>query len=118
MIGTPTRPDRRRLWVRAARVVLALGVVRLAVELVGPWPAALVVGLVLVVAAVRRWVRVVEPRLFPPPRQTGPRARATTGPVDELGLDGRHVEFARALAGVAAWYLDECEHEHERGMNR
>ena len=125
-MGTPTRPDRRRLWVRAARVVLALGVVRLAVELVGPWPAALVVGLVLVVAAVRGWVRVVEPRLFPPPRQTGPRARATTGPrarattgpVDEVGLDGRHVEFARALAGVAAWYLDECEHEHERGMNR
>jgi hypothetical protein len=29
-------------------------------------------------------------------------------------LDGRHLEFARGLAGLAAWYLDECEREVER----
>jgi hypothetical protein len=113
----------RRLWLRVAQVVLAVEVVRLAVELVGRWPAAVVVGLVLVAAALRAWVRLVEPRLFPRPGPTGLRARATTGaaagpgrPVDDVGLDGRHVEFARALAGVAAWYLDECE--HEQGMTR
>ena len=105
----------RRLWLRAAQIVLAVEVVRLAVELVGPWPAPLVVGLVLVAAALRAWLRLVEPRLFPPHAGPGPRASRTTGgagrPVDDVGLDGRHVEFARALAGVAAWYLDECEHE-------
>jgi hypothetical protein len=106
--------------LRAAQVVLAVEVVRLAVELVGPWPAALVVGLVLVAAALRGWVRLVEPRLFPSHAGPGHRASRTTGgagrPVDDVGLDGRHVEFARALAGVAAWYLDECE--HEQGTNR
>jgi hypothetical protein len=114
------RPSTRRLWLRAAQVVLSVEVVRLAVDLVGPWPAALVVGLVLVAAALRGWVRLVEPRLFPPHAGPGPHASSTTAgagrPADGVGLDGRHVEFARALAGVAAWYLDECEHEQE--MNR
>ena len=117
-MGTSTR----RLWLRAAQVVLAVEIVLLAVEVAGLWPTALGVGLVLVVAGMRGWVRVIEPRLFPPHAGPGPRASRTTAgagrPVDEVGLDGRHVEFARALAGVAAWYLDECEHEHERGTNR
>jgi hypothetical protein len=35
------------------------------------------------------------------PRQTG----------QDGGLQGRHLEFARGLAGVAEWYLAECERE-------
>jgi hypothetical protein len=39
------------------------------------------------------------------------------GPRDPGHLDGEHVAFARGLAGLAAWYLAECERQ-EREARR
>lgn len=96
------RHNRRSLPVRVARAVAALVLVRLAVTLVGPALVAVVVGLVVVVAGLRWWARVVEPWLFAP---RTPRPARPARPVG--GMD--HVAFARALALMADRYRAECE---------
>lgn len=103
------------------RPVVAVPVLVLAVRvLLGPWPAALVgaiagtVGLLLGLAAWDRRARPVAGRSRPVGR--GPRVevvevvRARPGPAG----GGVHVEFARGLAGLADWYLSECERETQR----
>jgi hypothetical protein len=81
---------------------------------VGVWPAALA-GAVMVTAGVMAALAAIDSR---PTEQRSPvhvpvrPAAATprqTG--QDGGLQGRHLEFARGLAGVAEWYLAECERE-------
>jgi hypothetical protein len=92
----------RRLTTGAAVVGLLVGLRLVA----GVWITATViaglvtVGLVAGLAAVERRVFARRPAA---PLVAGPR-----GP-------GRHTEFARALAAVAAAYLAECEADDEHG---
>jgi hypothetical protein len=103
--------DGRHQLVRATsrRLVLAglaLTHLWLCVEVFGPIPVALIVAAVGTLAGVVWWARVVEPRLFTdsrPPRSPG---------AQPLTANERHLAFARALAAVAARYLDECEREN------
>jgi hypothetical protein len=97
-----------RWIVGPVAVVLTIRVV------VGVWPAALV-GAVMVTAGVVAALAAIDPRpterrsavqvpvrhVDVTPRQTG----------QDGGLQSRHLEFARGLAGVAEWYLAECERE-------
>ncbi|HEX6235987.1 MAG TPA: hypothetical protein VFZ68_02270 [Acidimicrobiales bacterium] len=95
------------------RPVVAVPVLVLAVRLVlGVWPAALagaVAGTVGLLFGLAAWDRRVRPRPVGPRVevvevvQVGPRAGG-----------GVHVEFARGLAGLADWYLSECERETQR----
>jgi hypothetical protein len=91
--------------VHVAFVALAM---RLGVEVMGAIVIAVVGGAAFTIGAIVWWARVVEPWLFAP-RAPGPAARPPVA-VD----DGRHLAFARALAAVAARYLDECEAESDR----
>jgi hypothetical protein len=94
------------------RVLVAVVVVRLAVELVGVPLVAVVVGLVLVVAGLRWWARVVEPWLFAP---RAPRARQSERPARTRSggapAEMDHVAFARALAVVTDRYRIACERQ-------
>lgn len=109
-----------RLVQLGRRPVVAVPVVVLTVRVVlGVWPAA-VVGAVAATAAlvvalgacdrrrVADRVRLVE---------RGPGVEVVevvqVGPRAGSG-DGAHVEFARGLAGLADWYLSECERETGR----
>jgi hypothetical protein len=100
------RPVRRNYGPVA--VLLTIRVV------VGVWPAALV-GAVMMTAGVVAALAAIDPR--PTKRRSAvqvpvrhadatPRQRGQDG-----GPLGRHLEFARGLAGVAEWYLAECERE-------
>lgn len=112
LVRRPLADRCRRLARRVTRVLAGVVVVRLAVELVGVPLVAAVLGLVLVVAGLWWWARVVEPWLFAP---RAPRARqserpARTRPGDaSAGMD--HVAFARALAVVTDRYRMECERQ-------
>jgi hypothetical protein len=81
---------------------------QLGVELVGTVVVAVVVAAAFTIGAVVWWARVIEPRLYAPRWQVRSARRAE--PVD----DDRHLAFARALAAVAARYLEECEAESRR----
>ena len=104
----------RRRWVR--RVVGPVLVIVTVRAWAGVWPAALLgatvatVGLLVVWAAVER--RVTE------------RVRARPAVVVERGARGPgrldagpgHVAFARGLAGLAGWYLAECEQQERETL--
>jgi hypothetical protein len=103
---------------RVARLVRAIGrlaavllAVRLGIAIAGEIPTAAVLALVSIVAAVRWWARVVEPRLFAP--RHIPRPPAVCVPPPDRASDARHIAFARALAIVAERYLAECEAERQ-----
>jgi hypothetical protein len=107
-VGAVVRVGRRRSLRRLVGLVLVVVTVR---AVAGVWPAALLgavavtVGLLVAWAAVER--RVTERvRARPPVVERGPRGPGR--------LDGEHVAFARGLAGLAAWYLAECEREAQR----
>lgn len=70
----------------------------------GPWPAALVIAPAVWGSTIAMWWRAER-------RPTGPAlpVHHRAGPVVVERTTATHVEFARGLAGVAAWYLDACE---------
>ncbi len=104
---------RGRRVARLVRAISGLAMVLLAVRLgltvAGTIATSAVLALVGIVASVRWWARVVEPRLFAPRHL--PVATATRAPSPAPAIDERHVAFARALAAVAERYLAECEAE-------
>ena len=68
---------------------------------------AVTVGLLLAWAAVER--RVTDRvRARPGVVERGPRGPGR--------LDGDHVAFARGLAGLAGWYLAECERQEREAL--
>ena len=114
-----------RAHAAARRVELRRGVHRLVVLVVvvvavratvGVWPAAVLGGVAFTLELVALLAAIGPRPERPPPvparRPAGDRGPRATRPRPEL--DGRHVEFARGLAGVAAWYLTECEREAQR----
>jgi len=72
----------------------------------GPWVAAAVVGVGVVVGALAVWARWVEPWLFAP--RVPPGDDFVVRLVPPPGVEVDHVAFARALVAVADAYLDEC----------
>ena len=101
------------------RPLVAVPVLVLVVRvLLGVWPAAVagaVAGTVGLLVGLAAWDRrPVAGRARPVER--GPRVevveviQSRRGPVG----GGVHVEFARGLAGLADWYLSECERETQR----
>jgi hypothetical protein len=106
-LGVVVQVGRRRSPRRVVGLVLVVIAVR---SVAGVWPAALLgavvvtAGLLVAWAAVER--RVTERVRARPVVERGPRGPGR--------LDGEHVAFARGLAGLAAWYLTECEREAQR----
>jgi hypothetical protein len=92
----------RRLTTAAALVGLAVGLRLLA----GAWITATVTGGLVTVGLVAG-LAALERRVFP-------RRPATPLVADPRG-PGRHTDFARALAAVAAAYLAECQADDEHG---
>ena len=84
-------------------------VVRRAVKLVGVPLVAVVLGLVLVVAGLRWWARVVEPWLFAPQAPRPVQTARTRSGGGSAAMD--HLAFARALAVVTDRYRMECERQ-------
>jgi hypothetical protein len=97
---------------RVRRVVGLVLVVATVRAVAGVWPAALLGAVVLTVGLLVAWAALE--------RRVTDRVRARPPVVVERGhrgpgrLDGEHVAFARGLAGLAAWYLAECEREAQR----
>ena len=114
--GTVVRPlglvvevGRRRSLRRVVGLVLVVVTIR---SVAGVWPAALLGAVVVTVGLLVAWAAVE--------RRVTERVRARPAVVVECGprgpgrLDGEHVAFARGLAGLAGWYLAECEREAQR----
>ena len=107
-LGLVVQVGRRRVVRRVVGLVLVVVTVR---SVAGVWPAAVLGAVVVTVGLLVAWAAVERPvteRL---------RARAVVverGPRGPARLDGEHVAFARGLAGLAAWYLAECEQEAQR----
>jgi hypothetical protein len=104
-------------WRAVRRVVGVVTVVLMVRVVVGVWPAALVGG-AMVTACAAAALAAIDPR--PTDRRSivripaRPADATACGPGPVRGLEGRHLEFARGLAGVAEWYLAECEREVQR----
>jgi hypothetical protein len=94
----PTTCNITHRATRLATIALAVIVAR---HLAGPWPTAIVLAAAGLAWGLRTWARL-ESRTRPAPL---PGVMATRRQA------GGHVAFARALAVVAAAYLDECERE-------
>jgi hypothetical protein len=96
------------------RPVVAVPVLVLVVRvLLGVWPAALagaVAGTIALVVLLARWDRRARPRPVAPRVEVVEVIQGRPRP----GGGGVHVEFARGLAGLADWYLSECERETQR----
>lgn len=109
-----TRRSAARLVQLGRRPVVAVPVLVLVVRvLLGVWPAAVVgavAGTVAVVFGLAAWDRRARPVERGPRVEVVEVIQARRGP----GGGGVHVEFARGLAGLADWYLSECERETRR----
>jgi hypothetical protein len=114
---TVTRPlrlvmqvGRRPLVRRVIGLVLVVAVVRASA---GVWAAAVLGAVAVTVGLLVAWA-AVERRMTERARARPPVVVVERGPRGPGRLDGEHVAFARGLAGVAAWYLAECEREAKR----
>jgi hypothetical protein len=106
-LGLVVQVGRRRSLRRVVGLVLVVVTVR---SVAGVWPAALLGAVVVTVGLLVAWA-AVERRVSERVRARPVVEREPRGPGR---LDGEHVAFARGLAGLAAWYLAECEREAQR----
>jgi hypothetical protein len=106
-LGLVVQVGRRRLVLRVIGLVLVVAVVR---AWAGVWAAALVGAVVVTVGLLAGWA-AVERRMSERLRARPPVVLVERGPRGPGRLDGEHVAFARGLAGLAAWYLAECEQQ-------
>jgi len=110
-VGLVVQVGCRRLVRRLVGLVLIVVTVR---AWAGVWPAALLGAVVVTVGLLAGWAAVE--------RRVTDRGRARPVVVHERGprgpgrLDGEHVAFARGLAGLAAWYLAECEQQDREAL--
>ena len=117
-LRTITRPvglvqfGRHRLVRRVIGLVLVVVTVR---AWAGLWAAALVGAVVVTVGLVAGWA-AVERRMSERVRARPPVVVVERGPRGPGRLDGEHVAFARGLAGLAAWYLAECERQEREAL--
>ena len=112
LLGLVVQVGRRR-WVR--RVVGLVLVVVTVRAWAGVWPAALLGATVATVGLLVAWA-AVERRVTERVRARPPVVVVERGP-RRVEHEAGHVAFARGLAGLAAWYLAECERQ-ERGALR
>jgi hypothetical protein len=96
---------------RGGRVLGAVALVVVVRAWVGVWPAALVGATAVTVGLLAGWA-ALDRRLFTA-RAHRARPVLVGGPPGARPLDGQagHVVFARGLAGLAGWYLAECERQ-------
>jgi len=110
-LGVVVQAGRRRSLRRLVGLVVVVVTVRV---WAGVWPAALLGAVVVTVRLLVAWAAVE--------RRVTERVRARPPVVVERGprgpgrLDGEHVAFARGLAGLAAWYLAECERQEREAL--
>jgi hypothetical protein len=113
-LGLVVQVGRRSVVRRVMGLVLVVVLVR---AWAGVWPAALVGAVVVTVGLLAGWAAVE--------RRMSERVRARPRVVvDERGPRGPgrpdagvgHVAFARGLAGLAAWYLAECEGQEREAL--
>ena len=110
-LGLVVRVGRRRSLRRLVALVLVVATVR---SVAGVWAAALLGAVVLTVGLLVAWA-VVERRVTERVRaRPAAVVLVERGPRGPGRLDGEHVAFARGLAGLAGWYLAECEREAQR----
>jgi hypothetical protein len=108
-LGLVVQVGRRRSLRRLVGLVLVVAVVRASA---GVWPAALLGAVAVTVGLLVAWA-AVERRVTERVRAR-PAVLVERGPRGPERLDGEHVAFARGLAGLAGWYLAECEREAQR----
>jgi hypothetical protein len=112
-VGQVVRTGARRSVRRAVGLVLIVVTVRV---LAGVWAAAVLGAVVVMVGLLTGWAAVE--------RRVTDRVRARPVVVDERGPRGPgrldvgagHAAFARGLAGLAAWYLAECERQEREAL--
>ncbi|HSI93365.1 MAG TPA: hypothetical protein VK925_07675 [Jiangellaceae bacterium] len=109
-LGLVVQVGRRPLVRRVIGLVLVVAMVR---AWAGVWAAALVGAVVVTVGLLAGWA-AVERRMSDRVRARPPVVVVERGHRGPGRLDGEHVAFARGLAGLAAWYLAECEREAQR----
>jgi hypothetical protein len=111
-VGLVVRAGARRSLRRVVGLVLVVVTVRV---LAGVWTAAVLGAVVVTVGLLAGWAaverRVTErARARPMVVERGPR-----GP-GRPDAGAGHVAFARGLAGLAAWYLAECERQDREAL--
>jgi hypothetical protein len=111
-LGVVVRVGTRRSLRRVVGLVLIVVTVRV---LAGVWPAALFGAVVVTVGLLAGWA-AVERRMTERVRTHPPVVVVERGPRGPGRLDGEHVAFARGLAGLAAWYLAECERQEREAL--
>jgi hypothetical protein len=111
-LGLVLHVGRRPLVRRVIGLVLVVAVVRV---WAGVWAAAVVGAVVVTVGLVAGWA-AVERRMSDRDRARPPVVVVERGPRGPGRLDGEHVAFARGLAGLAAWYLAECERQEREAL--
>ena len=114
-------PGRTRVQLgrRGVRVTMVAALVVVVRAWLGVWPAA-VVGASAVTAGLLAGWAALDRRLFAPRLAGGAGPVLVGGPRGPRPLDGEagHVAFAQGLAGLAGWYLAECEQQAEREAQR
>jgi hypothetical protein len=111
-LGLVVQVGRPRYVRRVVGLVLVVMAVRAGA---GVWAAALVGAVVVTVGLVAGWA-AVERRMGERVRARPPVRVVERGPRGRGRLDGEHVAFARGLAGLAAWYLAECERQEREAL--
>jgi hypothetical protein len=113
-LGVVVRAGRRRSLRRVVGLVLVVVTVR---SVAGVWPAALLGAVVLTVGLLAGWA-AVERRMTERARARPPVVVVERGPRGPGRLDAGpgHVAFARGLAGLAGWYLGECERQEREAL--
>ena len=108
-LGVVVRVGCRRSLRRLVGLVLVVVTVR---SVAGVWPAALLGAVALTVGLLAGWA-AVERRMTERVRARPPVVVVERGPRGPGRLDAGpgHVAFARGLAGLAGWYLAECERQ-------
>ena len=102
---------RRPLVRRVVGLVLVVVTVR---AWAGVWPAALLGATVATVGLLVAWA-AVERRVTERVRARPPVVVVERGP-RRVEHEAGHVAFARGLAGLAAWYLAECERQEREAL--
>ena len=113
-LGVVVQVGRRRSPRRVVGLVLVVIAVR---SVAGVWPAALLGAVVVTAGLLVAWA-AVERRVSERVRARPPVVVVERGPRGPGRLDGEagHVAFARGLAGLAAWYLAECERQEREAL--
>jgi hypothetical protein len=113
-LGVVVQVGRRRSLRRVVGLVLVVVTVR---SVAGVWPAALLGAVAVTVGLLVAWA-AVERRMTERARACPPVVVVERGPRGPGRLDAGagHVAFARGLAGLAGWYLAECERQEREAL--